>query len=304
MKPAPFRYHAPRTLDEALGLLAGLPNARVLAGGQSLMPMLNMRLAAPDDLIDLNEIEGLAYIREEDDRIAIGAMTRQRELEFSPLIARRLPLMAEAIRQVGHRQTRNRGTLGGSLCQLDPSAELPTVAQACDALLIARSRRGERRIRIADFPAGFMTSSLEPDEVLVEVRFTPWSGRHGTAFVEYARRHGDFAVVSAAAMLALDGEGRIARLSLTLGGVAAAPLRLAAIEQSLLGARPSAETFAAACAAAGSIDALDDPLYPKWYRQRLAVALSKRALGAALERAGAAPEPDASASPAQGSGAR
>ena len=295
MKAAPFRYHAPRTLDEALGLLAGSPNARVLAGGQSLMPMLNMRLAAPDDLIDLNEIEGLAYIREESgeengeegDEIAIGAMTRQRELEFSPLVAARLPLMAEAIRHVGHRQTRNRGTIGGSLCQLDPSAELPTVAQAHDAVIVARSRRGERRIPIAAFPAGYMTPSLAPDEVLVELRFTPWCGPHGAAFIEYARRHGDFAVVSAAAMLALAADGSIARLSLTLGGVGAAPLRLVEIERALLGTRPSAAAFATACAPAGAIDALGDPHYPKWYRQRLAVALSKRALGVALERAGA-----------------
>jgi carbon-monoxide dehydrogenase medium subunit len=289
MKAAPFRYHAPRTLAEALALLAGSPNARVLAGGQSLMPMLNMRVVSPDDLIDINGIEGLAYIREESgeegDEIAIGAMTRQRDLEFSPLVAARLPLMAEAIRYVGHRQTRNRGTIGGSLCQLDPSAELPTVAQAHDAVIVARSGRGERRIPFAEFPAGYMTPSLEADEVLVELRFTPWRGAHGTSFIEYARRHGDFAVVSAAAMLALAKDGSIARLSLTLGGVGAAPLRLTDIEQKLTGQAPSIESFAAACASAGDIDALEDPHYPKWYRQRLAVALSKRALAAALERA-------------------
>lgn len=289
MKAAAFRYYAPRTLDEALALLAGSSNARVLAGGQSLMPMLNMRVVSPDDLIDINEIEGLAYIREEAGEIAIGAMTRQRDLEFSPLIAARLPLMAEAIRHVGHRQTRNRGTIGGSLCQLDPSAELPNVAQAYDAVLVARSARGGRRIAITDFPAGYMTPSLEADEVLVEIRFTPWRGAHGTAFIEYARRHGDFAVVSAAAMLALDAGGNIARLSLTLGGVGAAPLRLGEIERALSGKKPTLEAFATACARAGDIDALEDLQYSKWYRQRLAVALSKRALAAALERATAQP---------------
>ena len=289
MKAAPFRYHAPRTLDEALSLLAGSPNARVLAGGQSLMPMLNMRVVVPDDLIDINEIQGLSYIRdesgEEGGEIAIGAMTRQRELEFSPLVAARLPLMAEAIRYVGHRQTRNRGTIGGSMCQLDPSAELPTVARAYDAVLVARSARGERRIAMAEFPAGYMTPSLEADEVLVEVRFAPWAIPHGTAFIEYARRHGDFAVVSAAAMLTLDAGGNIARLSLTLGGVGAAPLRLGEIERLLTGKKATVEAFATACARAGDIDALEDPHYPKWYRQRLAVALSKRALTAALKRA-------------------
>jgi carbon-monoxide dehydrogenase medium subunit len=285
MKAAPFRYHAPRTLPEALALLAASPNARVLAGGQSLMPMLNMRVVSPDDLIDINGIEGLAYIREEGAEIAIGAMTRQRDLEFSPLVATRLPLMAQAVLHVGHRQTRNRGTIGGSLCQLDPSAELPAVAQAYDAVIVARSSRGERRIAIAEFPAGYMTPSLAADEVLVELRFTPWTGAHGTAFIEYARRHGDFAVVSAAAMLALGVDGNIARLSLTLGGVGAAPLRLTEIERALTGKKPAADAFAAACASAGGIDALEDPHYPKWYRQRLAVALSKRALAAALQAA-------------------
>jgi carbon-monoxide dehydrogenase medium subunit len=152
-------------------------------------------------------------------------------------------------------------------------------------VVVAKSGRGERRIPIAQFPAGYMTPSLDPDEVLVELRFTPWSGAHGTAFIEYARRHGDFAVVSAAAMMALAADGSIARLSLTLGGVGASPLRLGDIERVLTGKQPSAAAFAAACAPAGDIDALEDPHYPKWYRQRLAVALSRRALAKALERA-------------------
>src|ERR1700744_4042902 len=155
MKPASFAFHAPATLHEALGLVASLPNARVIAGGQSLMPMLNMRLVMPDHVVDLNGIADLQGIREEGGRIAIGAMTRQRELEFSPLLRQRLPLMAEALLPVGHRQTRNRGTIGGSLCHLDPSAELPTVCMAMDATAVAtRSDASEREIPMRDFADG------------------------------------------------------------------------------------------------------------------------------------------------------
>lgn len=190
MKAPAFRYLAPDTLAEALRLLAREQNARVLAGGQSLVAMLNMRFAFPDCLIDINRVAELAYLRESDGGIEIGAMTRQRDVEFSPLVARRLPLWREAILPVGHRQTRNRGTVGGSLCQLDPSAELPTVALAMDAELTAASVRGERRLRMADFFAGYMTPALEADEILTSIRVQPWPAGHGHAFLEFARRCG------------------------------------------------------------------------------------------------------------------
>jgi len=180
VKPAPFVYHRPATLAEALDLIAGTPEARVLAGGQSLVPMMNFRVVTPAHLVDLNRVEGLAYIRDEGGAIAFGAMTRQRALEFSPLVAERLPLLAEAVRQVGHRQTRNRGTLGGSLCHLDPSAELPAVAMALDAELVLRTSGSERRMGMAEFATGALETALAPGELLCEMRVRPWPAGHGT----------------------------------------------------------------------------------------------------------------------------
>ena len=286
MKPAPFRYHRPAALAEALALLAAQPNARVLAGGQSLMPMLNLRLAAPDDLIDIGRIPELAGIREHDGAIEIGAMTRQREVEQSTLVRQRLPLLSQAIALVGHQQTRNWGTVGGSLCHLDPSAEIPTVALAFDATLVVQSARGQREVAMRDFAQGLMTTALAADEMLVAVRFAPWQAGHASAFVEHSRRHGDFAVASAAVMMVRDGAGRIERLSLTLGGTAVTPVRLLEVESTLRGRLPDAEAIDVACAAVGSIDAIDDKIVPAWYRTRIAATMLRRAWGEALSMAG------------------
>lgn len=285
MKPAPFIYHRPSSLDEALSLLAAHGNARPLAGGQSLMPMMNFRLLAPDHLIDLNRIPQLATIRAQDNAIAFGAMVRQRDVEFSALVAERIPLLAEAVREVGHRQTRNRGTFGGSLCHLDPSAELPTVAMAMDAELVVRSVRGERIVPMAQFAAGYLTTSLAPDELLCEIRFAPWPAGHGCAFIEFSRRKGDFAIVSVAALIALDGAGKVARAAVALGGVQAAPLRLSEIEASLVGAPLTGEAIKQGAAGCAGLTALSDPSVPSWYRQHLATVLVERALAMALERA-------------------
>jgi carbon-monoxide dehydrogenase medium subunit len=285
VKPAPFTYHRPATVDEALALLAGHANARVLAGGQSLMPMLNLRLATPEHLVDINRIAALDYVRDDGDAIAIGAMTRQRTVEFSPVVASRLPLLAEAIRWIGHRQTRNRGTVGGSLCHLDPSAELPTVAMALDAELTVRSLRGTRSVAMRDFPAGYMTPELAADEMLVGVRFPVWREAHGAAFLEFARRHGDFAVVSVAVQLALARDGAVSRVSITLGGVSMAPIRVAAAEMTLTGRKPGDAEIARAAAAAAEIDANEDIHAPAWYRRRLARTLTARAVRIALQRA-------------------
>src|ERR1700736_2917322 len=198
MKPPLFSYHDPRTTADVVGLLTSLDNAKLLAGGQSLMPMLNMRFVLPDHVIDLNRVEGLSFIREIDGVLEIGGMTRQRDLEFSDVVQARCPLMAQAIGLVGHRQTRNRGTLGGSLCHLDPSAELVAVAAALDATVTVAGPRGRREIAFAAFPLAFMTPAIEPNELLTAVRFPIWPKGHGHAFIEFARRHGDFAIVSAA----------------------------------------------------------------------------------------------------------
>ena len=285
MKAAPFEYHVPRELHHALELLAGLRDARVLAGGQSLMPMLNLRLASPGHLIDLNRIAELSGIREEGDSLVFGAMTRQRDLEFSELVARRLPLFAEAVRAIGHRQTRNRGTIGGSLCHLDPSAELPVACMAMDAVLTVQSRRGRREIPMAEFPAGLMTTALEPDEILTTIAVRPWSVRVGTAFLEYSRRHGDFAVVCVAVLIELDARARVSRASVTLGGVAQGPLRVDAAERALIGAPLDEASIAAAADACEEVDAMSDPFSPGWYRQQVAHTLSQRALRLALRRA-------------------
>jgi len=286
MEPAPFRYHRPVVLAEALALLAAQPNARVLAGGQSLMPMLNLRLAAPDDLVDIGRIAELAGIREHDGAIEIGAMTRQREVEHSALVRERLPLLAQAIMLVGHQQTRNWGTVGGSLCHLDPSAEIPTVAMAFDATLLVQSAKGQREVPMRDFAQGLMTTVLAPDEMLVAVRFAPWAAGHASAFVEHSRRHGDFAVASAAVMMARDASGRIARLSLTLGGTAVTPVRLPNVEEALRGRLPDAEALELACAAVASIDAIDDKFVPAWYRSRIAATMLRRAWSEALATPG------------------
>ena len=288
MKPPDFAYHDPRSIDEVVALLGSLDNARLLAGGQSLMPMLNLRLAAPDHLIDLNRVAGLDGIALVDGTLRIGAMTRQRTLEDSDLVRQHCPLMAEALTQIGHRQTRNRGTIGGSLCNLDPAAELVAVCVALDAVMEIAGPSGRRELPVAEFPAGFLTPALAPDEMLTGIRLPVWPRPYGSAFAEFARRHGDYAIVSAAAMLAPDRAGRIGRATVTLGGVDAAPLRLAAAERLLHGAEPGDAAFRAAASCCKSIDAMEDPNSPPWYRRRLAETLVRRALQTAWSRTGAA----------------
>jgi carbon-monoxide dehydrogenase medium subunit len=283
MKPPPFRYYDPATVDEAVGLLSRLDNAKLLAGGQSLMPMLNLRFVFPDHLIDLNKVSGLSYFRETEGTLAIGAMTRQRELEF-PSLRTRFPLIHEAILYVGHRQTRNRGTVGGSLCHLDPAAELPAIAAAFDAVIEVAGPAGKREIAFADFPAAYMTPSLAADEIVTGVRFPAWPAGHGYAFVEFARRHGDFAMASASVLLTRDAKGRIARLSLTIGGLTTAPLRMRDVEDACIGQLPTDEIFRAASEACRNIDAVDDMHAPARYRKQLAAVLARRALDAALTR--------------------
>lgn len=284
MKPPIFEHHLPATLQEALRALAELDNARIIAGGQSLMPMLNFRLAQPDHLIDLNGIAELSYIREEGSEIAIGAMTAQREIEFSPLVSEHLPLLAQAILSVGHRQTRNRGTIGGSLCHLDPSAELPLMACTLEATIMVSSPDELRALKMVDFAEDMMTPSIAANEIVTEVRFTPWRKGHGWGFTEYARRKGDFAIVSAAALLDLRPDGRIERVALALGGVAPVPVRIAAAEAELAGCLPHAGLFARAADHCAEIEPLDDPFAPAWYRRKLSVSLARRVLVEAWQR--------------------
>lgn len=291
MKPPPFAYHAPSSLNEALQLLGRLENARVLAGGQSLMPMLNMRFAQPDHVVDINGITDLAYIRREGMMLEIGALTRQRDIEFSPLIAEACPLLREAILQVGHRQTRNRGTLGGSLCHLDPAAEMAAVAAIYGAELVIAGPQGQRTAAFAEFALDYMTTCLAPEEMLVAVRYPLWPAESGYCFIEYARRHGDFAIVSAGVLLRADASGRISQASLALGGVGAVPLKLDAIAAELIGKAGSSAVFATMAEACGDIDAMEDALITATYRRQLAKTLLRRALETAYARSTGQPLP-------------
>jgi len=286
MKPAPFSYHDPGTVAEAIALLSSLHNAKLLAGGQSLMPMLNFRYLQPDHIVDLNRIEGLSGIRETAAGIEVGAMTRQRDLEFSAVVARRFPLIHEAVRSIGHRQTRNRGTVGGSLCHLDPAAELVSCALALDAVVVAEGPPGRREIAFKDFPLGYLTPALNPDEVVTAVRFATWPQGHGWAFEEFARRHGDFAIVSAAVLVETDRRGRITRAAVTLGGLGVVPVRVVELEAALTGQAPDAALLRRVCESCRGVDALDDVHATASYRQHLATVMSRRAIEKAFARAG------------------
>ncbi|WP_373090156.1 xanthine dehydrogenase family protein subunit M [Sneathiella sp.] len=258
--------------------LKNLENPRVIAGGQSLVPMLNFRLIEPDHLIDLSGITDLDYIKKSGEEISIGAMTTHRTVEFSEIIRTHLPLMSLAVLSVGHRQIRNRGTIGGSLCHLDPSAEMPLVSMALDAQLVITGVAGVRIVSIEDFCEDMLSPAIEPDEILSEIRFRPWQKGHGWAFTEYARRLGDFAIVAAAALLDFGEDGRISKASLTLGGVGPVPTRITEAEVELVGQRPSEELFARTAKYCAEIEPLDDPFVPGWYRQRLSVKFAQRVL--------------------------
>jgi carbon-monoxide dehydrogenase medium subunit len=285
MKSPAFGYHDPGTVSEAVGLLATLPNARVLAGGQSLMPMLNMRVVLPDHLIDLNGVAEMSGVSIRDGLLVIGAMTRQRDIEFSDSVMAHCPILPEALLQVGHRQTRNRGTVGGSLCHLDPSAELPCLAAVMDAVIETASPRGRRQIAFADFASSYMTTSLEPDEIATSAQFPLWPQGHGYAFLEFARRHGDFALASAAVLMTTDAQGRITRIAVALSGVGPVPVRMQEAEQALLGQVGGAELFAQAAKTCASLEPQDDIHAPAAYRKRLAGVMMRRALEKAFGRA-------------------
>jgi carbon-monoxide dehydrogenase medium subunit len=286
MKPAPFDYHAPRQLKDAAELLASLPNAKILAGGQSLVPMLNFRYVVVDHLVDLGGISDLRGIAVGDGRLRIGAMMRQRDLELAPEIAEHCPLMAEALRHVGHRQTRNRGTIGGSLAHADPAAELPAVCAAYDAVIHAASIRGIRQLPYREFATGFMATALEPDEMIAAIDLPIWRAGHGYGFQEFARRHGDFALAGAAALLDVGAGNIVRRAALALCGVAALPVRVEAAEARLIGQPLDADLIRSAAAAAWLIEPMSDIHAGAEYRRHLAQVLSARALTDAAQRAG------------------
>jgi len=285
MKPPPFGYAAPASLTEAVGLLTehAEAEARVLAGGQSLIPLMNFRLAKPGFLIDLRNVAGLSGIRQDGDVLVIGAMTRMAELERSPEVAVAAPLLAEAVGFVAHAPVRNSGTIGGSLAHADPLAELPAVALAYDAELVATGPAGSRRIPAADFFRGPFSTDLAPEEILTEVRIPSWPGGH--AFTEFSRIHANFAVVGVAALVELDG-GRIRRAALAVSGVAPTAIRAAEAERVLAGAAADAvpATEAADAAVAGRSPVGDLHASPQT-RLDLARVYLRRAIELAVSRA-------------------
>ncbi len=288
MKPPPFEYFDPRSVGEAVSLLKDHEGeARILAGGQSLVPLLNMRLARPGVLIDLNRVAELDYIREADGWLAIGAMTRQRTVERSELVKGRQPLLQAATGFVGHPQIRNRGTIGGSLAHADPAAEFPAVALALGAEMRAVGPKGERRIKAEDFLVTYLTTALEPTEVLTEVRFPAQAGGSGWSFQEVARRHGDFALAGAAVTLSLDGGANCSDARIALFGVGPRAVRARGAEQLLVGHKPDEESFEeAGRRASEEIDQPPSDIHASAeYRRHLVKVLTRRALAEAAARA-------------------
>jgi carbon-monoxide dehydrogenase medium subunit len=299
VKPGPFTYHAPDTLDEAVALLGELGDeAKVIAGGQSLMPLLAMRLAAVDHLVDVGRVSQLRGHERRNGTLTVRAATRDAVLERDASVAAAVPLLARATPLIGHFQIRNRGTVGGSIAHADPAAEYPAVALALDAQVEVVSVRGTRTVPAADFFEGVWTTSLEPDEVLAAVHFPVWDGRCGFAVQEFARRHGDFAVAGAVAAVQLGDDGRVTRCAIGLFGLGSTPLRAGTAERAVLGSRPAemkpAESTIGAERTPSEVGQLamtdvheppDDLHAPAKYRLRVGAAMVAAAWSRALEEA-------------------
>jgi aerobic carbon-monoxide dehydrogenase medium subunit len=288
VKPAPFEYVRPGSLEEALAVLDEHgDDAKVLAGGQSLVPLMNLRLTQPRLIIDLNGLGDLAYVRARDGGLAIGALTRQRTIETSALVRERAPLLSEATPLIGHVPIRTRGTLGGSLSHADPAAEYPTAAVALEARLILARRGGERALDAEGFFRTYLTTALEPTEILTAVELPALPPRSATAFLELTRRHGDFAIAGAATVVTLADNGAILSGRIALCGVGPTPIRARRAESILSGQRPTRSLLAdAAAAAAAASDPADDLHGSAEYRREMSGVFTRRALTRALEKLG------------------
>ncbi|MGH3189149.1 MAG: FAD binding domain-containing protein [Streptosporangiaceae bacterium] len=283
MKPPPFAYEAPEALAEAVDLLTRWGDeAKLLAGGQSLMPLLAFRLARPEILVDLNRVRELEYADLGTDRLVLGSLTRHRTIEHAPVP----DAISEAVGHIGHVAIRNRGTVGGSLAHADPSAEWAAVALAYDGVIVARSSAGERRIPAGEFFVGFLTSDLRPTEVIVRLELRMPEGPAGSAFVEYARRHGDFALGGVAAVLGLTPDGEVRHVRLAVIGAATRPTRCHAAERVLLGrAFDDAGVLDAAGVLAGELEPSGAGADERRFRLQVAKTLARRALTVAAGRA-------------------
>jgi CO/xanthine dehydrogenase FAD-binding subunit len=291
MKPAPFEYSRPADIDEACALLAADDGARVIAGGQTLVPLMAMRLARPSRLIDVARIPGLAYVRDEGAHIAIGATTRQHVIEHDALIRTKLPLLARVMPFVGHTATRARGTVGGSLVNGDPAAEIVLLAVTLGATLIWRDGGADNAMAASDFFLGPMVTALPLTACLREAQFPVWpEPRVGVGFHEINARQSDFAFVSAAAQVALDADGRCTRAAIGIGAATAVPLRLDAVAESLQGQRfDEGKVRQSLQTALGEIEAMADLHASAEYRKRVAVTLAVRAVADAYRNAAGRP---------------
>ena len=287
MKPPRFRYCSPRILDEALILLDQYgEEIKVLAGGQSFVPLLNMRLAAPAYIVDINHISELHYFETEPDYLAIGAIARQRQIERSVLVQEKHPLLVEVIKHIGHMQIRNRGTVVGSIAHADPAAELPALLTCLDGEVLAQSMHGERVIKAEDFFTGYLSTTLEAGEMLTEVRF-PWlAPQAGWSFIEFARRSGDYALVGAMAVLTPAPDDTCMSANIAYLGVSGSPIRARAVEQLLIGTKLDAQTLEDAAGAARDVvgEDMQDVHATVEYRRELASELTRRALKQAWAR--------------------
>ncbi len=286
MKPAPFNYHAPSTTEEAVGLLAELGSqGRILAGGQSLFQLMNFRVVKPENLIDINPVSELDYIRVDDGTLAIGARTRQSALERSTEAARHSPLIVEAVKNVAHPSVRNRGTVGGSVAYADPASELPAVVLTSGGEVVLTGADGQRTLSAGDFFRGPYTNACSPDELLTEVRLPRWPDGTGHAFLEFQRKHGSYALVGTAVLVHLDGES-IDRVAISLCGVDQTPVRASRAEDLVRGNVPSDGLFEEAAAEATSdLHPLPDVKGSAAYRLKLARVYVRRALELAVSRA-------------------
>lgn len=289
MKAAAFDFVQPSSLDEACEQLARTSqDPQIIAGGQSLMPMLAMRLVRPGLIVDINKIETLSGITETDGSVTIGACTRQADAEVSPILRDRLPLLKKALKFVGHDQTRNRGTVGGSLAHADPSAEICLTAVALNATITLASAQGQRDLAASDFILGPMTTAIEEGEILTAVSFPVWSGegRIGAGFQEVSSRQSDFAIVAAAAQVAIDGDGTCRRAAVAVANATPVPIRLAALEDGLAGHEPTAAVIDPHVAALEAVLEPDSDLHASdTARIHIAKTLVKRAVLEAVEDA-------------------
>ena len=284
MKASAFTYHKPNSLDEALGLLESEEEAKILAGGQSLMPMLNMRFVQPETIVDVNGLKELSTISFTD-RVEVGSLVRQKTLATDRIIEQNLPVMREALKWVGHFQTQSRGTIGGSLCHLDPASELPMVALLYDAELQVASKSGERVIPIQEWGLAYMMPSIGPDELLTKIFIKPWDNPYGFGFQEFARRHGDFAIAAVGCLLKLKN-GVITDIALSIGGVEDVPRRFIECEEELRGANYDIDEIKQRIITPlDKINYLDDSLVTGSYRHKLLKGLLVRAIEQAVTRA-------------------